>query len=123
MRIKTNDPNRPWLGVAVTGMVEKFAEIRPERVRLAGPAGTPLETEVEIVHREDFPFSVTEIKPKNGKFITYEKTEHRSDGKTRSIIKVKNTRMEKGRYFDVLYLLTDSDIRPTIPIYITGIIQ
>jgi hypothetical protein len=39
VRIQTNDPNRPWLGVVVTGMVEKFAEIRPERITLSGSAG------------------------------------------------------------------------------------
>lgn len=123
VRIKTNDPNRPWIGVAITGMVEKFTDIRPERVRLVGPAGTPLEAEVVIVHRKDFPFSVTHIKPKSGQHITYEKVEDYLNGKTVTLIKVKNTRVKKGRYFDVLNLQTDSDIRPTIPIYVTGIIK
>ena len=80
VRIKTNDPNRPWIEVAVTGIVEKFAEIRPERVRLFG-RGMPLAVEVEIFPRKDFPFTIGQIKAKSGKFIRFELTERCTDGK------------------------------------------
>jgi hypothetical protein len=123
VRIQTNDPNRPWIEVAVTGMVEKFAEIRPERVRLAGPAGSPLVAEVEIIPRKDLPFSIAEIKAKNGTFIKYALTEQCAEGKSRCVIRVENTRSEKGFYADALYIRTDSKLRPTLPIYITGTIQ
>lgn len=123
VRIRTNDPNRPWIEVAVTGMVEKFAEIRPERVRLAGPAGSPLVAEVVIIPRKDLPFSIGEVKAKNGTFIKYELTERCTEGKNRCVIRVENTRSEKGFYADALYIRTDSKIRPMIPIYITGMIR
>jgi hypothetical protein len=42
VHIETNDPNRPRLDLAVSGTVEKFAKIRPERVFLGGSVGTPL---------------------------------------------------------------------------------
>lgn len=109
--------------MAVTGMVEKFAEIRPERVRLAGPAGSPLVAEVEIIPRKDLPFSIGEVKAKNGTFIKYELTERCTEGKNRCVIRVENTRSEKGFYADALYIRTDSKIRPMIPINITGMIQ
>lgn len=123
MRIRTNDPNRPWIEVSLTGMVEKFAEIRPERVQFAGAAGKPLFAEVEIIPRADLPFIIGEIKAKSGKFIKYELTQRCADGNNRCVIRVENTRREKGRYIDTLHVLTDSKIRPYIPIYITGMIQ
>lgn len=123
VRIQTNDPNRPWIEIAVTGMVEKFAEIRPERVRLVGPAGSPLVAEVEIIPRKDLPFSIGEVKAKNGTFIKYELIERCTEGKNRCVIRVKNTRTEKGFYADALYIRTDSKLRPTIPIFVTGMIQ
>jgi hypothetical protein len=36
---------------------------------------------------------------------------------------VENTRKEKGRYVDALYISTDSNLRPVIPIYVIGMIQ
>lgn len=123
VRIRTNDPNRPWLEVAVTGMVEKFAEIRPERVRLAGPADQPLFAEVEIVPRKDLPFTIEGVKAKKGDFIKYEWIKRCSDGHDRCVLRVENTRREKGRYVDALNISTSSALRPTIPIYVTGMIR
>jgi hypothetical protein len=123
VNLKTNDPNQPWIEVAVTGMVEKVVEIRPERVRLKGPAGTSLFAEVEIIPRKEFPLTVGQIRVKNGEFIRYEVTERCTDGKNRCVIRVENTRTERGEYFDALYVHTDSKVRPSIPIYITGMIR
>lgn len=121
--IHTNDPNRRKFGITVTGIVEKFAEIRPERVRLAGPAGQELFADVEIIPRKDYPFIIGDIKAKNGEFIKYEVVKSCIDGDAGCTVRVENTRKEKGRYVDVLYVNTGSKLKPTIPIYITGIIQ
>ena len=123
VRIQTDDPDRPWIEVAVAGMVEKFADIRPERVRLAGPAGTLAAVELEIIPRADYPFTISRITARRGEFITYELTQRCSDGLMRCTIRIENTRQDPGRYVDTLYLQTDSPLRPTIPIVVTGIIQ
>lgn len=123
MRIKTNDPNRPWLQVSVTGMVEKFAEIKPDRVRLAGPHGTTISAEVEIVPRKDYPFTIEEVKAKDGNFIKYTFIRRCAGGHGSCVIRVENTLAEKGRYVDALYVKTDSKLRPRIPIFVTGLIQ
>lgn len=107
----------------MTGIVEKFAEIRPERVRLAGQAGQELFADVEIVPRKDYPFVIGDIKAKNGEFIKYEVVRGCADGDAGCTLRVENTRKEKGRYVDVLYVDTGSKLHPTIAIYITGIIQ
>jgi len=46
-----------------------------------------------------------------------------ADGNDRCVLRVENTRKEKGRYIDVLFIETNHKLRLTIPIYITGMIQ
>ncbi len=123
VRIKINDPHRPVLVVTVTGFVEKFAEIRPERVRLFGPPGLPLTTQVEIIPRKEYPFIIQGIEAKKGNFIKYELIETCGPGRKRCIIRIENTKPDKGRYLDAIYVKTDSRLRPVIPIYITGLIR
>lgn len=109
--------------MAVTGMVETFAEIRPERVRLAGPAGTRLIAEVEIIPRAEYPFTIRQIRARRGDHIQFEQIGPCSDANGRYRIRIENTRQDPGRYVDTLYLQTDSPLRPTISITVTGIIQ
>ncbi|MCF8108929.1 MAG: hypothetical protein K9J81_08040 [Desulfohalobiaceae bacterium] len=123
MGIQTNDPDQPWHQVVVTGRVEKFAEIRPERVRLKGTSGEKLFQNVLIIPRKIHPFTIQNIKAKYGKNINYTLIERCADGNNQCVIKVENTRREEGRYVDVLNIRTDCDIHPTIPIYITGLIR
>ena len=123
VRLQTNDPNRPWLDVAVTGVVEKFAEIRPERVRFTGAADQPLFIEVEIIPRKDLPFTIGQIDARSGTFIKHELIRRCTDGYDRCVLRVENTRKEKGRYVDSLYVRTDSNLRPTISIPVTGMIR
>lgn len=123
VRIYTNDPHQPGLFLTMTGFVEKFAEIRPERVRLFGPSGRPLAVQVEIIPRKEYPFKIQGIEAKEGKFIKYELAETCKQGRDRCTIRIENTKTDKGRYLDAVYVKTDSPLRPLIPIYVTGMIQ
>ena len=123
IQIKTDDPVLPWFSVGVVGQVEKFVDIQPERIQLAGPAGQPLSAEVAIIPRPDHPFRIGQIRLKNGKFIKYELTQRCTDGNNRCVIRVENTRKEKGRYIDALFVETNSKIKPVIPIYVMGMIR
>jgi hypothetical protein len=109
--------------VGVTGMVEIFAEIRPERVIFRGKPGKIAHTDVMIIPRKEYPFTIGTLKAKNGEFFNCELIESVTDGKNQYIIRIKNTRTKKGRYADVLKVTTDSNLRPTILIYIIGVIQ
>jgi hypothetical protein len=109
--------------VTMTGFVEKFAEIRPERVRLFGPPDRPLVVQVEIIPRKESPFVIQGIEAKEGKSIKYELVETCGRGRDRCVIRIENTKAEKGRYLDALYVKTDSRLRPLIPIYITEMVQ
>jgi hypothetical protein len=106
----------------VTGLVEVFAEIQPARVHFMGNAGEPLSIEVEIVPRKDYPFNITRIETQNGDFIKYEVIKKCTGAEGRCVLRVENTREQKGRYVDRLLLHTDSPLRPVIPIYVSGVI-
>lgn len=123
VRIHTNDNSEPSFDLTVTGFVEKFAEVRPERVSLVGPPGKALFAEVEIIPRKEYPFRIRELKAKNGAFIHYELTETCDRGRNRCVIRIENRKTDKGRFLDALYVETDSSLRPVIPIYITGLIR
>ncbi len=69
------------------------------------------------------PFSIRKVKARSGEFIRYETNEKNVDGQNRYIIRVENMRAEAGRYVDTLLVLTDSTVRPTIPVYVLGIIK
>ncbi len=79
--------------------------------------------ELEVIPRKDYPFTIQSIEARGGNFITYEIVQRCDENKESCIIRIKNKRMEKGRYTDVLYIITDSVIRPKIPVYITGVIE
>lgn len=103
--------------------MEKFAEIRPERVRLAGSAGTSLFAEVEITPRKDYPSTIQRFDVRDGSFSNYELTRRCSDGQGGCVIRMEIARTEKGRYVDTLIVRTDSPLRPDLQIFITGTVH
>lgn len=104
-------------------MVEKFVDIRPERVQLAGSAGKPIFAEVTLYPRQEYPFTIRQLGAKNGRYIKYELVQRCTDKDNRCVIRIENTRKKKGRYLDALYVHTNSQMRPVIPIYIMGLIR
>jgi len=123
VRIRTNDPKFPLLVVSVSGQVEKFAEIRPERVFLSGLAGSPISMEVEIIPRKEYPFTIQEVQAKDGRFIRWSLEKKCGQKSDRCVIKVESIRTGKGGFADILFVKTDSPVRPTISIYVTGSIR
>ncbi len=123
VRLQTNDPDRSWISISMIGKVEKLILIQPERIRLVGSADQVLAAEVVITRRSDHPVTIEKLLAKNGRSIRYEWTQRCTAKNNRCVVRVTNIQKEKGRYMDVLYLVTDSDLRPTIPIFITGVIQ
>lgn len=123
VQVRTNDPKKPIMEIVVAGEVEMFARINPEHVHFMGNAGEPMAVEVEIVPRKEYPFTVTSVKSQNeGGFIKFELKEKCTKGGGRCILRVENTRAEKGRYVDRLLIHTDSPLRPVIAINVSGAI-
>ncbi|MEE4355189.1 MAG: hypothetical protein V2I97_01900 [Desulfococcaceae bacterium] len=118
--IYTNDKKNPQLQIRVTGTVEKFADISPKRVTLVGAVGTPLKKQIRIVPQEQYPFKILSTRAKDGRFITFQTEERKESEKSLYVLTVENAMQQKGRYYDVIYLDTDSKIRPVIEISVMG---
>lgn len=106
--------------LAVAGYVEKFANIAPRNIRLRGYVGRTIKAVVKIVPEKKYPFKIIgsgSINPKNIRFTLQEAKRPEGVG---YILIVENMKKEKGRYYDMISLKTDSKIKPLIKINVYG---
>jgi len=104
----------------VFGVVEKFANIKPERIFLNGPANKDLAVTVTIIPEKKYPFKILDTSAVNGDNISV-KLEKKNDQKiTEYVLTVKNTAKVKGKYFDSVIIKTDNKIHPDIRITVLG---
>jgi hypothetical protein len=78
---------------------------------------------VEIIPVDKYPFSILSVSARNGHNIHYELSERNGEPGGGWRLTVENRLRHKGRYFDVIALATDSEIRPEIKVAVTGFIQ
>ncbi|WP_461365912.1 hypothetical protein [Candidatus Darwinibacter acetoxidans] len=123
VRIITNDQARPGLSVTVTGPVEKFAVIEPERVRLIGRVGETTEAAVNILPRERYPFRIESVRAMIGKHIELHLEEKKTGGRRTYLLTVRNTKKNAGQYSDRIVLETDSPIRSKLQISVFARIE
>jgi hypothetical protein len=104
----------------LTGRVEKFADIQPERVRLNGRVGDPVSVTVRIVPRPKHPFKITNIRAMRGEHIRFALKHLVDGGKTSYELTISSIRQEPGRIVDAVGLETDSTILPLIQVQVFG---
>ena len=121
--VYTNDVKQPLVNLVVTGMVEKFATITPTRLIMRGLVNASVKGRVKIIPEKKYPFKILGIKAKNGKAIQFDLTDYREGAQEGFLLTVTNLRKEKGRYFDILTMETDSEIKPEITIGVHLIIE
>jgi hypothetical protein len=122
VQVHTNDPAHGVIELAVSGKVEVFADIRPKSLRLAGQLGHPVTLTAEIIPRADQPFKIKNARAMNGQYLQFNLADKVKEGQKVYELTVTNTRREPGRFSDVIYLETDSPIRPMLQVPIYGII-
>jgi len=123
VRIRTNDPERPYLGVAVAGFVDEFAQISKKHIRLSGSVSDHLSGQIIITPKKEYPFRIEDAKAGDGRNISLSIKEEVTDNTPRYILTVENIRKEKGDYNDVINIFTSSELRRNIAIYVLGIIR
>lgn len=108
------------MDIAVTGLVEKFVNVNPPRVMFRGPVGASLKTRVAFMPKEKYPFKITGVRARQGNFFKFELSEQIIADKLQYVLTLENTRETKGRYADIIYLDTDSRLKPRIQIPVVG---
>jgi hypothetical protein len=122
--IHTNDKKHPKLNFVIQGKVDKFATITPNRVILMGYAGEQIKQSIKIIPEKKYPFKIIGSKAQKGKNISYKIEKVITSSKASEyLLTVTNLKNEKGRFFDIIYLETDSKIRPEIKISVYGNIK
>ncbi|RPH51355.1 MAG: hypothetical protein EHM85_07005 [Desulfobacteraceae bacterium] len=118
--VHTNDADHQKLYLTISGVVEKFASIKPERIFLNGHANKDFAVTVSIIPEIKYPFSILGTSALNGDNISL-KLEKKNDQKLPEyILTVKNTAKVKGKYFDSVIIKTDNRIHPDIRIPVLG---
>lgn len=119
--VKTNDPQNAQISLTITGEVKTFAQISPNNVRLSGNFQDSISQTVTIVPSSLQPFKIVKVRTKNGEYINCSlSAKESSDASTTYYLKVDNTKKEKGRYYDNVYLDTDNKTNPYIKISVSG---
>ena len=108
------------ISLVIAGNVEKFVTINPPNVNLSGVVGDPIKKTVTIVPEEKYPFKITNVHAKNGKFIKFQLDNSSRTGKPEYTLTVENLKEDVGRYFDFIILDTDSKIQPNLNVRVFG---
>lgn len=120
IRVMTTDPKKPVTQLTISGAVKNFATITPKNIRLYGKVGEPVKETVRIVPEESYPFKILETKAQIGRDIRYELTSEKQAPGGAYLLTVENLKQETGRYYDTIFLVTDSRVKPKISIQVYG---
>jgi hypothetical protein len=121
--VYTDDPQKKVSKLAISGKVNRFVNINPRYARLFGAPDKEIAVDITITPESGYPFKITEVKARNGQNIAFELKPNSDPAKTGYVLSVKNLKKEKGRYSDVIYLKTDSAIKPRLQISVYGQIR
>lgn len=118
--VQTDDPKQRILTLHITGEVERFVTIEPQRVFLRGVSEMTLQSVITITPEQKYPFKITES------YLTNLENKIRlslqqKDGKY--ILTVNNLIENQGRYWGSIHLKTNCSIKPEIVIPVTGLIK
>ncbi len=124
IRLFITDKIQKEITIPIWGDIKapEIASIKPRRLALRGSAREPVKGSVKIIPKDKYPFSITEVKPRDGKNIKYDLKEMEESGKKIYVLTVENLKKEKGRYYDTINLKTDSKYLPEIRISVSAAI-
>jgi hypothetical protein len=118
--VETSAAKQPNVSIEISGNVEKFANITPNKLILRGNAGEPIIGTVTVSPDPKYPFKVLETKSKNGTDIKTTIEEKQENNATSYIVTVENLKKDPGRYYDVITLKTNSPVKPEIQLSVYG---
>jgi len=108
------------MDLVISGQVDKFVTIQPKHINLRGYTGDTLEASVSLIPEKKYPFKILNARAKDGKNIKFELDEVELSANGAYELKVENLKQDTGRYFDTIFLETDSKIRPQLSVRVYG---
>jgi hypothetical protein len=122
IRLFTTDKIQKEITIPIWGEIKtpEIAFIKPRRLTLRGSAREPVKGSVNIIPKDKYPFSITEVNPRDGKNIKCDLKEVKESGKKIYVLTVENLKKEKGSYDDMISLKTDNKDQPEIRIIVSA---
>jgi hypothetical protein len=111
------------LSISIRGPVEKFAKIKPAIVSLRGYTGATIKRTIAIRPFPKYPFKITDIKAKHGKFIKFDLKGDPTPGNNGYLLTVENTKHDRGSYQDTIIVKTDSKLKPELSLPVYGFVR
>jgi len=118
--IFTNDDKNSKLKLTIAGEVESFALITPKKIKLRGSLDKPVTAKVKIVPKKKYPFKIISTRLKKEGLIKYDLKKINGPDGHEYLLTVENIKKKRGRYFNIIYLTTDSKIKHEIKISVYG---
>jgi hypothetical protein len=87
---------------------------------LRGAIGQEIKRKVTITPTPKYPFKIVKVRARDGKDISYQLSAEKGENGQKYALTVENKRMQKGSYFDIITLETDSKIQPELYIRVYG---
>ena len=97
--------------------------IKPAIVSLRGYTGATIKRTIAIRPRPKYPFKITDIKPKDGRFIKIDVKDDPTPGKKGYLLTVENTKRDRGSYQDTIIVKTDSNLKPELSLPVYGFVR
>lgn len=120
--VKTDDPDMAKFTVTVTGKVEHIADIDPRSVYLEGRPGDVLETTIKITPRDNYGFSIIDLKKRNqSDSIKAVLVSPEKEGAGAWQIHVSAASEKADNLYDTLSVITDSKYLPQIDIRVYAV--
>lgn len=105
------------------GRVEKFVTIIPKSLTLRGVVGNSIKQTMRIIPEKKYPFNIVGHNLSHGNNISYELEQVKRSERIEYLLTVENLKKEKGAYFNIISIKTDSKLKPSINIRVKGYIQ
>ena len=87
---------------------------------MEGPVGTPIFQRLIISPSEKYSFRVTGARARRGNHIKFRLAKVHEGKNLGYALIVENTKTDPGKYYDTLYIVTDSNVQPEIRISVAG---
>ena len=120
--VRTDDPASKTFRLHIEGPVEKLFEVSDQAVHLDGKIGQKIAEVVTVRPVEKFGHRILSGTVKKGENM---EVAFLKDDPSESAwkISIRNTAQQAGRYYDVITLKTDSDLKPELKIRVFGHIR
>lgn len=119
MKVHTNDPAQPLIGLELVGQVNAFVLLTPGHIELSGKAGEAI-TSIMVITPADpkTDFKIAQAAAKDSKNIRFEIKRNDQATPAHYELIVENIKKEPGRYVDLITIWTDTSRK--IPIRVFG---